>query len=404
MFSVLLVLLVALGYTGSADSMLQTQNRIKAQPVDEKGKGKMPIIVHVRSNYPGNIADRYIKDLKRMYDTYRHLDVPPRDPAMLRHIKLVHIHGTMLGSDSIGWEVLSLAQSVANYQGIPIYITVHDYQWLYPLNPNPTMEFFQTNKPTNEDLKNTAELFARADKIIFPSSFIKSYYMQFKELSLVSVKSKAVLVPHMDSPLSHGRRIPDIKDSINVAFFGEFLLDYGAELYSFLISKYSTTPFKGSDGVSYNINFHLFGRIGSSMGGKEFNEEVISLPNFIYHPITVQNGLHNSIFKDNIHLVMFLSLCPPTYNYGFTNKAKFGVPVMYLNRGEYIDRLDATRFSNYFPVESTREIEKVFETALNYALKHNGKSYGLSDPVSGRAESESVQWYTANYPPTPGNN
>ena len=123
------------------------------------------------------------------------------------------------------------------FNGKKIFLTIHDYQWIFPEDPNIIKENFLLNITNNHN--NFIMLLNICDKIIFPSYNIYNNYNKIVDLS--SYSKKINIVNHFDRIINHNFLvIPNINKKINIAFIGYFINYKGRDWCLWFQVKYCT--------------------------------------------------------------------------------------------------------------------------------------------------------------------
>lgn len=370
------------------------------------------VIVHVGYNQGG--VDKYIRDISRLFSHYDHLN-PASDssdiaeyPSPTSNCALLHIHSFMLGADPIKWRVIFYA-SKFHSAGIPIYLTIHDYQYFYPDILNPTMEFLMASTPSADDLEKTVQMFLLARKIIFPSKFIQKYYsetlIRYRENNKPELKQplqlalqRAVVVPHNDILASHDfLHIPPVKnDVVNVAYVGDFSKSTGGNIFVDVAEKLQ--KFLVSDKL-YQVQYHVFGSVLKDSGCSNCGLADISekYPFITFHGQVGDNKALTYYFrKNNIQILFFSNLFPEPYNYALSIGINKGIPIVYLNRGCFVDSLDHITYEKYFPAALPEDMPTALQKALKFTVRNAGEGYYRCCRRS--FEVQPGKWYINNYP------
>ena len=85
-------------------------------------------------------------------------------------------------------------------------ITIHDFQWLFPDNPNITLEIFNksienNNRNINKNIEYFKKILDKCDKIIFPDNVL--YINYNKLINLSSYNNKIFIVNHCDKLIEY---------------------------------------------------------------------------------------------------------------------------------------------------------------------------------------------------------
>lgn len=346
------------------------------------------LILHI--GHRGGGTEKYIGDLMQLFSEYRHIYLGSHElntsVGMLYkfpHVRvdndstiLIHVHSAMVGSKAIRWQILhTLSQlcrkgSTKN-QGNLCYMTVHDYQWLFPSNPNPNLEFLATFKPQQPNINNCRRLFSMMDRIIYPSRFVRNYYFyvlfegnpvslgkilqaiqsdwnfaMMKPLLIGAKESQNTLheiVGHNDLLQSHNYlNIPGIIESeINIAFVGNFHRLKGSDTFSWLARNLQEIAVHG---MKYTLQYHIFGREMEqadceSIGCRKLLSPSDVKSNIIHHGEYTDNKLETLMQQSRIHLVTMLSTFPETWCYALSPILNMGLPLVYFNHGSFLDRI-----------------------------------------------------------------
>lgn len=325
------------------------------------------MIIHLTHQLGGG-TQKYVDDLIKLFPDVEHqiINQTPFN-ITIDKIQLIHIHATMFGQH-LGWDVLKLIQYL-NQKQIPIYLTIHDYQWLFTINPAPSTEDFQSITPKVEDVSNCQVLFNTVTKIIFPTPRVYDNYARYIDIPL----EKTHIEAHNDIPIRYQQiHIPKIESSINIAFIGLPSIHKGIrEFYRLtqIMDAYYDIP----------IKYHLYG--GSNI-----------IPNIVEHGQYNDNSLIETLHKDNIHIVLSISIAEETYCYSLSQLINSGLPIVYFNRGALTTRLKKS--PRFFPVNSLNmlELQQQITNAIEYV-----KSDPERDYLEMGNNIELTEYYKKNY-------
>jgi glycosyltransferase involved in cell wall biosynthesis len=345
-------------------------------------------IIHICHTCGGG-TQKYVDDLIKLYPDYEHItynNIPFSIENADKDIRLLHIHGAFFASN-IEWMILEIIDQFKKFN-IPVYLTIHDGQWLFNSLPYYTYdkdaEYLEYYEVHNK--KNTHTLFEKVDKIFMPSESVYIFYMKYLKLKM-SDTSKIHIIPHPDIPIRYeqlyipyinksAKNNSDVNDNINIndnrkiiniAFIGVFNEYKGARLFLELI--YNVKQCKhgsGSDNALYKIEYHIFGKHTPS----ESDEPLKSYVHF--HGSYKENELIEKLYENNIHIIMALSIVQETYCYALSHMINSGLPIIYYNHGSFATRLNS-EYSRMFAFNKPNELVKTLEDAIGYVIDNQGR-------------------------------
>ena len=333
---------------------------------DNPKKGNILTISH-----KGGGTEKYMNDLKKIYLEYNFIDFEDFNfntnyDTLYENLHLIHINSILFNNLKENYQYLF----TTFFKNIKKYLTVHDYQWLYPNDPNILQDNFYSSTLLNENIVNFNNLLEIVSKIIFPTKNIYNNYNIF--INLERYKDKIFIINHSDKIINHNFYvIPHVVDVINIAFIGHFTNYKGSNLF-----------FKISNEIKYynncKIQYHVFG-----YKDNEFE-------NIIFHNTYNDSTIIDDIHSNNIHAIFHLSLFEESYCYALTNSINSGLPILYLNRGAFSERLNNNE--KYFPCE-LNNIDNVFFRLLEYIINNQNKNifHHLNNNV------QPSRWYLENY-------
>ena len=341
-------------------------------------------VLHV--SHRGGGVERYYSDLIRNTKTYEHvvstdlgtvIDVIST-PRQSNHRFVMHIHSAMLDS-SMGWRILDLIRRVTRERGLVI-LTVHDFQWLLPQDPN-NMANGPLERANENDKRNTITLFKLCDVVIFPSRFTKTEY----DRVLGVYRAVSVVVPHPDyAVLHHVKRITPFNSRIvNVGFFGEYSRRKGARILFEVIDELANL------GLSANIT--IFGQVLGA--GSESLVQTAHLQGIHMYGRYRDDEIIETLDGYNLHLIAILSDVNETYCYAATHALNSGLPILHTGRGALGERLSA--FHRAFDT-SSGTLSSVLRRLVAFMRKERATA-----KVSGRNTNNHIvfpKWYSVNYP------
>ena len=321
--------------------------------------------------HKGGGTEKYMNDIKQIFNNFEFIDFLEYNNnidynELYNSINIVHINSILfnnLKDNYIHFFTTFLTNKIK-------YLTIHDYQWLYPDDPNIIKDIFFSKNPENVESFNL--LLSLCDKIIFPSNNIYNNYNIYIDLSKYS--DKIFIINHNDKIINNSfLYIPLINNTINIAYIGEYTEYKGSNIFKVLSSKniYIENCF---------LKYHVFGN----------HNENNNYNNIIFHGTYTDENIIEKLHQNQIHGIVHLSLFEESYCYALTNSINSGIPILYINRGSFKDRLD-TR-DKYFPT-NIDDIEITFIKFLDY-IRNNSKTniwHSLNNNI------QPNRWYLSNY-------
>ena len=324
----------------------------------------------------GGGTEKYMNDLKNIYYEhnfikfiYYHDNI--NYDQIYNNIDLIHINSILYNNLKHNY-IHFFSTFMKN---IKKYLTIHDYQWLYPDNPNITKDHFINNLPYNENIKSFEILITLCDKIFFPSNNIYNNYNKFIDLNKYS--EKIFIVNHCDKIINHNFYvIPKIENFINISFVGYFIDYKGSYVFEDIINKFNSYK-------NYKLKYHIFGSLKYNL--KDYD-------NIYIHNEYKDNNIINILHENNIHGILHLSLFEESYCYALTNSINSGIPIFYINNGSFNERL--TDNKKYFPT-NLNEIFDKFTNFLDYIIQNNNTH--IFNNINNNVQLN--KWYLKNYLP-----
>ena len=287
-------------------------------------------ILHV--SHRGGGVERYYNDLIQYSTNYEHI-VSTDLTTVINVISswrqstdslILHIHSAMLDS-SLGWRILDVIGK-ATAEGSLVLLTVHDFQWLLPQDPN-NMANSNLERASEKDRQNTIILFKLCDVVIFPSHFSKNEYDRV--LGVYSYTS--VVVPHPDYAILHNanRIVPITSRVVNVGFFGEYSRRKGSRILFEVINELANL------GLSANIT--IFGQV-IGVGAQNLVQTAHLQDINMYGPYQ-DDAIIETLDVYNLHFLAILTDVNETYCYAATHALNSGLPILHTGRGALHERL-----------------------------------------------------------------
>ena len=326
--------------------------------------------------HKGGGTQKYIDDIQKIFLDYEIIEFNPNEKyEIYKKIDLIHINSVLFNNLKESYITFFNTYFI----NVAKYLTIHDYQWLYPDNPNILKKDFVNLTRQIVNIENFEIMVMICDKIIFPSQNIFNNYNKFINLSKYG--NKIFVVSHMDKIINHNFLVvPQINNTINLAHVGNFVEYKGANIIKML----SNDIFKYKD---IQIKYHIFGNSPSSSHTK-------SCDNIIYHNSYNDNDVIDTLHKEQIHGILHLSEFEESYCYALTNSINSGIPIFYFNHGAIQERLtDAHISSNkYFPTEKENINNNIYKF-LDFIIKNqNSFNYFNCDDTV-----QPNRWYLTSY-------
>jgi hypothetical protein len=333
-------------------------------------------IIHIISISHGGTG-KYLTELQQLFPDYNHILLNWNnvlDEVAARSCKpcLVHIQ-TIWGNDR-GNDHFMNVMNFFKGLGVPIHITVHDYQWIYPDNANILHEDMYI-APHPAQVSLVESIFNHASLVMYPSDRLRVNFARH----LHNVTAPVQIVPHCDIPIRVKQLVvaplSDADKVINLGFIGYCTPTKGAHYFS------SMAQCLHSFG-DFRYQFHMYG----SRCGWNF-------PNIIYHEYEDLDLIHQ-LHRDNIHIIFLLSAAEETYCYSMARAINSGLPIVFLNRGAFMNRLAPCRQPRIFCADTPDDVIKATELATRYIFEHQG----ARDYVEMPEVPVVNEWYKNNYP------
>ncbi len=341
---------------------------------------------------------KHMKDIEYIFPEYEFIyynqfDKPIDILQQFSNINAIHIHSFLLqsfvsGSPSIPNSYTAFVEKIKQFKEknpkTIIYLTIHDYQWLFPENPNIIAKDYSNINPEDIHINYFNEICSLVNKIIFPDSKIISQYQT--KISLEKYFSKISVVPHMDILHHHNNKcIPQIDNCIRIAFVGNFCNYKGANSFIELSKNKKSINIDGNDII---IEYHIFG----------FSEKEITpdMPIF-YHGNYEEKNLIGYLHHKKIHGICHISEFDESYCYALTYSILSGLPICYNENGCFQSRLGGNQ--KYMCIFQDRLIND-FDNFLNYIYNEQNKIFYNEQNTYKNNMSDKIQpnkWYISNY-------
>jgi len=327
--------------------------------------------------HKGGGTEKYMNDLKNIFPEYHFINFINFEynidyDILYNNINLIHINSILFNNLKTNYYYFF----DKFFKNIEKYITIHDYQWLFPDEPNILKDYFETKGVNAENTYFFEYILSLCSKIIFPSINIYNNYAKY--INLNNYGNKIHIIPHNDKLINHNfLYIPDIHNmEINVAFVGNFVSYKGSSLFKNIVDKYQFYN-------NYHIKYHIYGHI-------DFQEYQNINSNIIIHNVYKDENIVKSLHNDSIHGIMHLSLFEESYCYALTNSINSGIPIIYVDRGSFRERLGEK--VKYFGSE-VDDFENTLIKAFEYIILHKGSNFYYDT----NKNIQPKRWYLENY-------
>ena len=328
--------------------------------------------------HKGGGTEKYMDDLKILFPLYNFIhfenyDDKKKYEEIYTNIDFIHINSLYLNNLIDSYKDFFNN----NFKETKKIITIHDYQWLYPNNPNILSYEFNKDNIEKINIENILYLFSICTYIIFPSYNILKNYNQVLNLGKFNDKMKVIY--HNDIMVYNSNlHVPEVKCEINISFIGHFISYKGATLFKKMYNKYKVYR-------NYKIKYHIFGYVS-----EEETKNTIDDENFIYYDSYNDENIIDILNKNNIHGITHLSLFEESYCYALSNSINSGRPILYLEHGVFVERLKNEK--KYFHTNLSN-FNCNYELFLDFIIENNSKK----NMEEMNLKIQPKKWYLMNY-------
>lgn len=343
----------------------------------------MTDIIHITYVGDGGTG-KHLKELMQLHPSHQHTiaqwnNVLEKTASM--HPCLLHIHTIWCNGGSV-WcgngedeQYYNIMKTFSD-RNVPIFVTVHDYQWVYPYDPN-IMQERMTVLPSPLHVDVATNIFNHASLVLFPTERLRQNIM----LHLKDVeKGSTVVVPHCDIPVRMQQiRINDIDPqdkTINVAYIGYCVPHKGSHIFAHMASNLI--------GIGDNrFRYHMYGgRFG------------FQHPNITMHDEYIDDQLIEQLHRDKIHVICLLTTAEETYCYTLSRAINSGIPIVYLNRGAFVNRMFPSAQPRFFCADKPEDVLMLTAKAGLFVIQNQKRCDYITMPEQAVAN----EWYANNYP------
>jgi hypothetical protein len=282
----------------------------------------------------------------------------------LARVSVVHVFS--LYSLDIDRPYLAHFLSRAHRMGIPIYFTLHDFQWLFPGRPNlpaRDVEGARDGSPPDDVATSLLAPWSMARALIAPSEYVREEYLRLTAghpalHRLVAEKSAAAGNPDF-RVADDNLVVPALRwgDALNVAHLGAFLAHKGRPHFLKLAER--CRRYAGGE-----VRYHVFGSTSaeaaasgarSSAGRQLGDAELEAAADITFHGKYDEANVVDQLHRRAIHVLVFLGDWGETYGYAMTLAISSGLPIVYRNIGSFRTRLDPRKHARFFPIQAPAE-------------------------------------------------
>ena len=357
-------------------SYLHNLNKNYLEYYDKIEKPKILMIGH-----KGGGTQKYMNDLKDIFLNYNFIDFEKFEDdkidfynILFKDFYIIHINSILF--NGLKDNYLFFFEKIFENNTFLKYLTIHDYQWLFPDNPNILKDDFSI--PEEKNIINFQKLVTLLDKIIFPTQNIYKNYCKYIDFNK---KNNIYVEGHCDKIINYNflviPKIDNIQKEINIGFIGNFEKYKGCNILTELAENIKIY-------LDYKIIYNIFGNIITD------NDYCKKMNNTFFHNSYKDDNIINILHEKKIHGIVHLSEFEESYCYALTNSINSGIPIFYLEHGAIQERLG--KKDKYFPSQKP-DIIYNFHTFLRFIIKNNDihNYYELNNEV------QPSRWYLTNY-------
>jgi len=254
-----------------------------------------------------------------------------------------------------------------NMNNLDLYITIHDFFWIYPKAVNLLDNESDLSKEISI-ISSTNNLFSVATKIIFPTWSLFNTYKSFGLNPNINFE----IIPHNDIfYLEIPEYYPNIKNkSIKLIFSGLKTKNNHKGLNS-LLNILSEFDILISKNFNYNLTLYILGN-ELPINNKYKNIKIINYGNYD------NNKIFQIINKLEPTLCLLMSRYE-TWSYMLSIYLKTGLPLFFNNTGAYRERIEALNRHNIasfnYKKDSNSDIAKKLLNFINKIITNNNHDF-----------------------------
>ena len=334
------------------------------------------MIIHIFGNgYQYGGTPKHVLELASLFPEIEHIFTNTIDlESNLKHdIKQIHIHSLLLQNNNLDWDVIPMLQKFLSMNKVRLVWTIHDYQFLIPDAPNLFKEEFLLKIPFVHPY--IYDLFNISNLIIFPSQRLFDNYEATMSFRL---PSKCIVTPHCDVSISELVPSPRVINKIiRIAFVGYYFHVKGHFLFDQMCAEFQNYR-------EHTIEYHIIGQVYQP-------SEHINLMK--QHGVYKDDELVEKIESLKIDVICHFSLAEETYCYALTRTIQSQLPILYIKRGAFTERLKNNEY--YVGFEYGYQIKESLYNLLDKLISNQNER--IIKPISNFIEK--TNWYKTNYLP-----
>lgn len=327
-------------------------------------------IVHV--THRGGGTERAVRDLVFLFPQHNHVVVDCRNAssvvatvAATSQRTTLHLHSCVVNGTS--WDVTGVL-TAGLQAGARVLLTVHDYQWVSPLKPNPVQDELVRRVLAPSAVRTATTLMTACHAVIFPTrSVYDNYERVLGRQTMMRVPS--VIAPHPDYPVHYETEAwpPLVNGMCTIAFVGDFLEVKGARTF---VSVVRDAGKLAKLGPCTRLQFNVFGYVdlANDFGLTDALGDDASLFWAARSSQAAGANLAQRLHDNRVHVLLLLSTVPETYSYTLTHCVNSGLPVVHTGQGALYERLHG-RGRRFFHAASQKDVPAALTAALSFVAR-----------------------------------
>jgi hypothetical protein len=234
-----------------------------------------------------------------------------------------------------------------------VLITIHDNFFLYD-----TERIGTVHHPHHDGISpESRAVLDSAQHLIFPSRYIRDYYLRFY------THPSMIVVPHIDNVHYRPLYIPPVADEAHIGILTDLSIYKGVEFYHYV--------FRHFDIISgIKIVYHVYNRIPGIHG------------NVVIHDRYDEDDVYTD--TNRLHGLLYLNKWPETYCYALTKGINSGLPILYSDMGAVKERLEALDDPRYHGCDPSGldSLRDSFFSFIRYIIENAPAGTAVTAPPS----------------------